>query len=103
MAIDVGELIGLDESPVTTSSFFQFPYRGGQLKVKNFVGTHDPLTASEQGVYTCRMPLEGGGEMREINIGVYPYGFISELFNQDKSFMALEPLIGCSGVTCISH
>ena len=76
----VGELIGLDESPVTAGSTFEFPtpYIGGELRVENIVGTHSLLTASEQGVYTCRIPLEGG-EVREINIGVYPSGFSSEL------------------------
>ena len=78
--LGVGELIGLDESPVTAGSTFGLPTPpdGGELRVKNIVGTHSVLTASEQGVYTCRIPLEGG-EMREINIGVYPSGFNCEL------------------------
>ena len=78
----VGELIGLDESPITDGSIFGLPTpsNGGELRVENIVGTHSLLTASEQGVYTCRIPLEGG-KMREINIGVYPSGFSSEFFN----------------------
>ena len=80
LTLGVGELIGLDESPVAPGSFFGFPTpdNGGELRVENIAGTHSPLTASEQGVYTCRIPLEGG-EMREINIGVYPSEFSSEL------------------------
>ena len=79
MTRHVGELIGLDESPVTAGSTFEFPTprNGGELGVENIVGTHSLLPASEQGVYTCRIPLEGG-EMRKINIGVYPSGFSSE-------------------------
>ena len=46
--------------------------------VINDVGAANPLTANEQGVYTCRMPFEGGGE-GETNIGVYPSGFSGEL------------------------
>ena len=80
LTIGVGELIGSNGSPVITSSFFGFqtPTNGGELIVENFVGSEDPLTADGQGVYMCRMPLEGGGE-GEINIGVYPSGFNSEL------------------------
>ena len=89
--LGVGELIGLDESPVTDGSTFGFetPRDGGELRVENIVGTHSVLTASEQGVYTCRIPLEGG-EMRELNIGVYPSGFSSELFHHEKFFAGLE-------------
>ena len=80
LTIGVGELIGLDDSPVIANNFFEFPTPlvGGGLIVENTVGSADPLPTSEQGVYTCRMPLEGGGE-REINIGIYPTGFNSEL------------------------
>ena len=41
---------------------------------------HQPLPASEQGVYTCRIPLQSG-EIRDINIGIYPIGFNSESYN----------------------
>ena len=80
LTFGVGELIGLDGNPVINSGFFGFRtrLRGGELRIFSTVGSEDPLTASEQGVYTCRMPLEGGGE-REINIGIYPNGFSSEL------------------------
>ena len=80
LTIGVGELIGSDGSPVITSSFFGFqtPTNGGELRVENTVGSEDSLPASEQGVYSCCIPFEGGGE-GEINIGVYPSGFNSEL------------------------
>ena len=94
LTIGVGQLFGLDGSPVNTSSFFGFPTatNGGELRVENDVDSEDALTANEQGVYTCRIPLEGGGE-GEINIGVYPSGFSSELFNHEKIFAALESCI----------
>ena len=81
---NIGEFIGLDESPVN-NNFFMFPTpgNGGELSVRSTM-SEDLLAASEQGVYTCRMPLKGGGE-REINIGIYPSGFSSELFNHEKS------------------
>ena len=107
LTLGVGELIGLDESPITDGSTFGLPTpsNGGELGVENIVGTHSLLTASEQGVYTCRIPLEGG-EMREINIGVYPSGFSSELFHHEFFFcrtrithsevITYEPITGFS-------
>ena len=80
---NIGEFIGLDESPVNNNFFkFSTPGNGGELRVRSTV-SEDVLTASEQGVYTCRIPLKGGGE-GEINIGIYPSGFSSELFNHEK-------------------
>ena len=81
MEENVGELIGLDgRTAVTTNSYFNIdnPQPGG-LQVNNTVNHDIPLPASEQGVYTCRIPLESG-EQREINIGLYPNGFNS-MFN----------------------
>ena len=74
---DLGGLIGLDENFVVDGTFFEYRNTNtpGELNIFNSQTT---LTASEQGVYTCRMPFEGGGE-GEINIGVYLNGFNSEL------------------------
>ena len=77
-AQNVGELIGLDGTAITNSSFFDIDNsQPGDLNVNNRVGFQDPLTADEQGVYTCRIPLESKG-MREINIGIYHFGFTCE-------------------------
>ena len=74
----VGELIGLAEAAITSSSVFDISNsKRGEVDVNNRVGPQANLTASDQGVYTCRIPLESG-EMREINIGVYPFGFTGE-------------------------
>ena len=82
LIVGVGEFIGLDDSPIVdeTNNFFEFQPtdRGGDLSIINNVDSENPLSASEQGVYTCRMPFEGGGE-GEFNVGVYPNGFSSEL------------------------
>ena len=77
MRENVGELIGLDGStPITSNSCFNIDnLRPGELSVDNTVDLQ-PLPASKQGVYTCRIPL-ASGEQREINIGVYPSGFNS--------------------------
>ena len=79
----VGQFIGTDKTPVTTNEVFEIESQanGGQLTVENNIGTNIPLPANRQGVYTCRMPLEGSGEMKEFNIGLYPFGFNSELSN----------------------
>ena len=77
----VGEFIGLDNSPIVEDTdFFNFRsiVRGGEISIENVVDSETLLPASQQGVYTCRMPFEGGGE-GEINIGVYPNGFSGEL------------------------
>ena len=74
----VGELLGLDGIAITSSSIFDISNSNrGEVDVNNRVGSQDDLTASEQGVYTCRILLESG-EMRVINIGVYPFGFTGE-------------------------
>ena len=82
MSENVGQLIGLNGSPLTSSSVFAIArLQPGELTIINAVGSQNLLTASQQGVYTCRIPLQNG-EMREINVGVYPNGFSSKLFLQ---------------------
>ena len=78
MEENVGKLIGLDgRTAVTTNSYFKISNpQPGELTVNNTVDLKTPLSASEQGVYTCRIPLDSG-EQRDINIGVYPTGFNS--------------------------
>ena len=53
---------------------------GGEFQVENTVGPQTALPASEQGVYTCWIPLQSG-VLREVNIGVYPIGFSGELLH----------------------
>ena len=82
MSENVGQLIGLDgTTAVTSNSFFEIarPQRG-ELMVRNRVGSQNALTSSQQGVYTCHIPLQSG-QMREINVGVYPNGFNSRLLS----------------------
>ena len=76
---NIGELIGLDgKTTVTNSSFFEITHQQFlQLHVHSSEYSGYTLPPSEQGVYTCRIPLRSG-EMREINIGIYPSGFNSE-------------------------
>ena len=84
LTVGVGEFIGLDDSPIVEDTdFFDFRsiVRRGEISIENVVNSEDPLPASQQGVYTCRLPFEGGGE-GEINIGVYPNGFSSELISR---------------------
>ena len=82
LTFGVGELIGLDENPVTDSDFFGFedPQNGGELRVESIVGSEQVLPTDQQGIYTCRIPLQNETEI-EINIGVYPSGFTSECNN----------------------
>ena len=80
MSESVGQLIGLDgTTAVTSNNFFEIARsQPGELMVRNAAGHQSALTASQQGVYTCRIPLQNG-QMREINVGVYPNGFSSKL------------------------
>ena len=76
---NVGELIGHGGTAITTNDVFEINtdrVNGGELEVVNFVGSND-VTSNEQGVYTCRIPLQSG-EMSEINIGIYPNAFNCE-------------------------
>ena len=78
MSRNVGQFIGLNGNALTSNSFFAIAGpQPGEITMVNTVGSQSALTASQQGVYTCRIPLQSG-EMRDINIGVYPNGFNSE-------------------------
>ena len=76
---NVGELIGLDGSTFSGNDYLAFdtPHSGGELRIQNVVGSEEPLPASEQGIYTCQIPLQSG-EIVMVNIGVYPIGFNCE-------------------------
>ena len=78
--LNVGELIGLDDNAITTNTDsigFEAPGNGGELRVESIVGSQQALTADQQGIYTCRIPLQNGTGTN-INIGIYPSGFTSE-------------------------
>ena len=76
---NVGELIGPDGNPFPGNSYLVFdtPRNGGELWIVTDVDSEEPLPASEQGIYTCRIPLQSG-VMVMINIGVYPIGYTCE-------------------------
>ena len=77
MMSNVGMLIGPDGTVVTTGDVFTIAHQQpGELTVEN-TPSQNVLTASDRGVYTCRIPLQSG-EMRDINIGIYPSGFNSK-------------------------
>ena len=106
---NVGELIGLGGTAITSNSFFEITTdeRAGELEVINFAGSNT-LTSSEQGVYTCRIPLQSG-VMREINIGIYPNafngGFIltinSGVFTWDSSWITGSTLESGGKITSV--
>ena len=79
LTLNVGELIGLDGNTFSGNDYlaFETPTNGGELRIDNTVGSEEPLPASEQGIYTCRIPLQSGVN-GTINIGVYPNGFNCE-------------------------
>ena len=78
MKENVGTLIGLDGTNVTIGGAFEITHpQAGELRVKSRPMKQSNLTASDQGVYTCRIPLQSG-EMRDINVGIYSSGFSSK-------------------------
>ena len=82
MMSNVGILIGPDGTNVTTGDIFTIAHQQpGELTVENKVPPN-VLIASDQGVYTCHIPLQRGKknntEMRDINVGIYPRGFNSK-------------------------
>ena len=79
MMSNVGMLIGANGATVTTGNVFSISTsQPGQLRVYNS-RIHNALTSSDQGVYTCRITLQSG-ELRDINVGLYPSGFTSKCF-----------------------
>ena len=77
MTRNVGILIGPDGTTVTTDDIFGIVHPlPGELRVIN-IPPQNALTASDQGVYTCRIPLQSGA-IRDINVGIYPSGFTSK-------------------------
>ena len=79
LTLNVGELIGLDGNTFSGNDYLvlETSGNGGSLRIENTVGSQQPLPASEQGIYTCQIPLQSG-VMVMINIGVYPIGFNCE-------------------------
>ena len=79
MSRNVGEFIGLDGTTALTSNdfFIISQPQAGELQIESRVGSQNALTGSQQGVYTCRIPLQSG-KIREFNVGVYPSRFNSE-------------------------
>ena len=86
-AYNAGMLIGLDGTTITTNHIFVIGHSlriPGELRVENSP-SQDNVTAHDQGVYTCCIPLQSG-EMRDINIGIYPFGFSSEYLFLNSPF-----------------
>ena len=79
LTLNVGELIGLDGNTFSGNDYLAIDNQanGGELRIENVVGRQQPLPASEQGIYTCQIPLQSE-EIVVINIGVYPNGFNCE-------------------------
>ena len=76
-----GEFIGADGDVITDDAFFNVTNDEGpgSLHIANSAsGGQDAITASQQGVYTCRIPDETG-ETKLLNIGIYPAEFSCEL------------------------
>ena len=79
MSENVGQFIGLNSADTSSNNFFAIGHlQPGELSIVNVADSQSILTASQQGVYTCRIPLQNG-KMKEINFGIYPNEFNSKL------------------------
>ena len=77
MMSNVGMLIGPDGTVVTTGDVFTIAHlQPGELRAENKL-SQNVLTASDQGVYTCHIPLQMG-DVRDINVGIFPSDFTSK-------------------------
>ena len=78
MSENVGEFIDLHGTSLNSNIFFDIAHRQpGEISIENKPVSQNALTPNQQGVYTCRIPLQSGVK-RAINIGVYPSGFNSK-------------------------
>ena len=76
---NVGQFIGPDGTNFTDDNIFAIAHlQPGEMTIENIVGVQSALTSSQQGVYTCRMPIQNG-EIKNINMGIYPTGFSGTL------------------------
>ena len=77
MSENVGWFIGPNGN-VTSNDFFAIARpQPGEVTLENIVERNSPITASQQGAYTCHIPLESG-VIRELSVGIHPSGFNSE-------------------------
>ena len=71
------QIIGLNGNSIETAGPFLIERPApGEITIFN-TPPSPAVTANDQGVYTCRIQLQSG-EIRDINIGIYPTGFSSE-------------------------
>ena len=99
MTRNVGILIGPNGTTVTTDDIFSIVNPlPGELRVI-YIPPQNALTASDQGVYTCRIPLQSGA-IRDINVGIYPGGFSSKCIMRTKEYQHNNAVSSCSSCTC---
>ena len=76
--INTGTLIGLDGNNITTADpFYISNPQPGELQI--IVYRNTTLNNTDQGIYTCQIPLENG-QPKNINIGIYSDGFRGKQF-----------------------
>ena len=88
----VGQLVDLDgdtfnigqSTGVFSVASIGNPVQPGSVQFHNRANNEPALTTADEGVYTCRMPDETGGDV-DVNIGVYRNGFDST--NELSPFM----------------
>ena len=75
---DLGVITGLDGNTLTSDDIWTVGHpfdRPGVWRLRT--NDNSPLTAAEQGIYTCTVPDSNGNQI-VINVGLYPTGFSGE-------------------------
>ena len=103
LILNVGGLIGPDGNNFSGNAYlvFETPTKSGELRIVNTKGKEDLLPPSEQGIYTCQIPLQSG-VMVMINIGVYPIGFNCEFVQVQLTFCCMSQINPHQIVTNVS-
>ena len=74
---NVGTILGRRGNIYTgDEAFVVDSLQPGQVTMENVVDSQTALETNQEGVYTCRIPLQSG-EIRDIYLGIYIIGFSS--------------------------
>ena len=89
----VGMITGLDGNtlPIGTGDLRILRLsRPGSLRIQTRFTSS--LPAADQGIYTCTIPDSNDNQI-SINVGLYPHGFMGELYMEDTSVILAQVLL----------
>ena len=90
----VGMITGVDGNtvPFGITGNLRVSNPGNRPGVLRFHTTYNsPLQAADQGIYTCTIPDSNNNHLT-VNVGLYPSGFMGELYMEDTSVILSQVL-----------